>query len=1615
MDDMIEMFNDFDNVEDVSIEEIATAVLPSKKEVDKDSLSNYLINRENLATDNKTRYADNIEAIKLLKEIEKRDGLATSKEQSILAKYVGWGGLADSFKEGTLHYKELTKLLTSEELSSARTSVLDSFYTPAVIIKFIYKVLQRMGFTKGKILDPSVGSGRFISFMPQDIFYNSKVDAVEIDNITYRICKQLHQNTNIFYCGFQDTNFENEMYDLIISNIPFGNSTPYDKQNKELNKHNYLIHDYFFAKAIKKLKNKGILAFVTSTGTLDKRDNKLRQFLFTHCNLLGAVRLPSSTFDDTEVCTDIIFLQKDEYRKVIDYNWVDIDDENMIGEILVNEYYSKNRHMMLGKMEIISGRFGPTQVLIGDKPTSKELDKLVKYFPSNIYISPIDDSYMYDKDELIICTNELLREGEFCFNGDDIFQRQGDFLVPCEWPTSRKNRLAGYIKIKNLFIQLNNAQLKNCTDFELKNIQNRLNELYDEFIIEYGYINSKDNRKILREDTLYDTISGLELYDSNLDKYDKSNIFYERTIGITSKEVKPETIEDALMISFTNLGKMDLNFMANSLKKTVEDVIKELKEKVLIFYNPATNLYEYREDYLTGFVKDKLSQAEEACKTDPNLEINVIELRNNQPEYVSDVYFNFSSTWIPNSYKEDFVKETLEISDFELIYTNECGYNVKVYEMPQRVQNRIEWGTDRISAIELIEIILNQKDPVVNDSKWDDAKQKNVQVKNHEQTTLAMNIADRWRMAFNDYVTSNLEVNKILLDIYNAKFVNYKPREYMNVLTNLKINPNFRPRDYQLRAASRIIMSNQNVLLWHSVGTGKTATMIISAMEMSRMSKIGSNRGNKNLFVIPNSLCASGQFARDFINIYPYANILSTTSDDFKPANRRKIIAKMVTCNWDAIIIPHSVLERIPLKPETEKQLINDDINELRRVLEFYRNEKGVSDSVKKIEDKIKKLYSKLDELNDSNRDLGLLYWEDLGVDMLYVDEAHNYKNLHFPTKLQVSGVSSTDAKKTQDLYNKIRYQRRIKGNKGIVFATATPISNSMCEMYTMMKYLGQNVLEKYEVDNFDAWASVYGEIVTGMEADITGNGFRFNRRFSKFNNIPELVTMYKQVTDIVNVKDVEAQGMIKLPKLKTGKPIVVEVQKTNDMTDFVDDLVDRAAEIRSNNPRSFENKNGVVGEDNMLRVTTHGRLMAVSPLLVGLEESLTPKSDALCENVYRIYSERPGAQLIFCDLGTPKDDGSYSVYDEIADKLIDMGVMEKDIAFIHDANTVAKRKALIDNVNNGVMRVLIGSSSKMGEGTNFQSNLVALHHFDVPWKPALIEQREGRIIRHGNTNEEVEIYRYVVKGTFDVYSWQVVEIKAKYIYQIMSGASTARSVDEISDMVFSYAETKACACGDERIMKVCQLSHEIQKLQLLEKAYRNRRISILNSIKSKENVIIKYRDLINDLRTDIDTFKMNQSENFYIYLGETCYDRSEMPEVIKKLYDMIQLDVPGVWGNIYGLKIEYRKRLDYNKQRYNGSDVVVRELSIGEYYSLTSPYKRSAKILLEYILGYIDKSFYKLEELKDTKHKTEVDVLGMKNSINEQFKDTERLKVLKKEKSELENELNIGNTKSSS
>lgn len=1380
----------------------------------------------------KEKVKRNIEAIKLLHKLEDENRLANFEEQNLLSKYVGWGGLPDVFDESKTNwskeYYELKELLTDEEYKSARASTLTAFYTPPVVINAIYNTLKNMGVEQANILEPSCGIGNFLGMLPQEM-QSSKLYGVELDSISGKIAKQLYQKANIKIQGYEKSDFPDSFFDIAIGNVPFGD---FKVNDKRYDKNNFLIHDYFFAKTLDKVRPGGVIAFVTSKGTMDKASPEVRRYLAQRAELLGAIRLPDNTFTKnagTKVTSDIIFLQKRENLTDIMPDWVYLDrDEN---NIAMNKYFVDNPEMILGKMEIVSTAYGYDSTCKAEEDT--DLEEQLNYAITNIHGELQNNSIEneIEQEDTSIPAIPTVKNYSYAVINDKLYFRENSkMILQDELPLTAQNRIKGLILLRDQTRELIDFQMEDYSDEEIHLAQAKLNDLYDKFTKEYGLINSRANETAFSNDSSYFLLCSLEKIDGEGKFVGKADIFSKRTIKAKKKILQVDTPDEALILSIQDKAKVDLDYMQQLCNISKEEIIKSLEG--VIFRVPDYEIFDNwvtADEYLSGNVREKLKVAEQFAKEDSSFNINVEKLNEVIPKDLtaSEIGIKLGSTWIPPEIIRKFIFELLDTPsynrwDIHVKYSNITAEwyidgksndrnNVKAYTT---------YGTSRINAYKIIEQTLNLKDVKIFDTFIDDEGRKQ-RVLNRKETAIACSKQDAIKEAFLNWVWEDPERRNDLVRLYNDKFNCIRPREYDGShIDFVGMNPEIKLRKHQLNAVAHILYGN-NTLLAHEVGAGKTFEMVAAAMESKRLGLC-----NKSLFVVPNHIIE--QFASEFLQLYPSANILVATKKDFETKNRKKFCSRIATGEFDAVIIGHSQFERIPMSIERQITLLEEQINDITKGISSEKANKGENYTIKQMEKTRKSLETRLEKLHKEERKDDVVTFEELGVDKLFVDEAHNYKNLFLYSKMRnVGGIAQTEAQKSSDLFMKCRYLDEITGGKGTVFATGTPVSNSMAELYTMQRYLQYGELRKNELEHFDNWASTFGETITAIELAPEGTGYRAKTRFAKFHNLPELMSMFKEVADIQTAETLN----LPTPEFEN---INVVVKPSEIQQEMVKALGERAEKIRS----------GAVDatEDNMLKITNEGRKLALDQRLMNplLPDSESSKVNSCCENIYRIWdenSDKKSTQLVFCDLSTPKDLKGYEkeeftdVYNELKKKLIQKGIPPDEIAFIHDADNEVKKKELFSKVRKGQVRVLIGSTQKMGAGTNVQDKLIATHHLDCAWKPSDLTQRNGRMIRQGNENKKVYVYSYVTEKTFDSYMYQLVEQKQKFISQIMTSKTPARTMEDIDDKALTYGEIKALATGNPKILEKTSLDTDVAKLRLLKQEFMNQKYSLQDRI----------------------------------------------------------------------------------------------------------------------------------------------------------------------------------------
>ena len=1417
-----------------------------------------LANNQVEEVNKKERFHRNYAAIKVLKDCQNENRFATPDEQKILSRYVGWGGIPEAFDEraGAWHteYAMLKNILTPEEYASARESTLTAFYTPPEVSTAIYKVLEQMGFQEGNLLEPSCGIGNFIGMLPKSM-ENAKVYGVELDTISAGIAQQLYQKSSIAAQGFEEVNVPDSFFDGVIGNVPFGD---FKVSDKRYDKYNFLIHDYFFAKSLDKLRPGGVMALVTSKGTMDKENSNVRKYIAQRAELLGAIRLPNDTFKGnagTEVVSDILFLQKRDRLIDIEPDWVHLDtDEN---GIRMNSYFVQHPEMILGEMKMVSGRFGPEATC--EPFENADLSELLNEAVSNIHgeISEYEVADELEEEDNSIPADPTVRNFSYTILDDKIYFRENSRMSPVEVSATAENRIKGMIGIRDCVRNLIELQTEDYPDSEIKQAQEKLNTLYDSFTKKYGLINSRANTSAFSDDSSYALLSALEVLDENGELERKADMFFKRTIKPHKPVTEVDTADEALAVSMGEKAAIDMAYMMELSGKSEEELFSDLKG--VIFLNP---LYEYgnsyepkylmADEYLSGNVREKLATAKRSATLYPeDYTVNVQALEKVQPKDLtaSEISVRLGATWIPPEIFQQFMFEFLDTPRYAQWnikvhysqFTGEWNIEGKSYDR-SNVKAYSTYGTSRINAYKIIEETLNLKDVRIFDYIEDEEGRKKA-VLNKKETAIAQAKQELIKQGFQDWIWADPARREKLTKMYNEKFNSIRPREYdgSHIVFN-GMNPEIELREHQKNAVAHILYGG-NTLLAHAVGAGKTFEMVAAAMESKRLGLC-----NKSLFVVPNHL--TEQWAAEFLQLYPAANILVATKRDFETKNRKKFCGRIATGDYDAVIIGHSQFEKIPMSIERQRAILEQQLEELTDGIMDLKRNRGENFSIKQLEKSKKSVKQKLEKLNDQSRKDDVVTFEELGVDRLFIDESHYYKNLYLYTKMRnVGGIAQTEAQKSSDLFMKCRYLDELTGGRGTVFATGTPISNSMVELYTIQRYLQYNTLVKNNLQHFDSWASTFGETVTAVELTLEGTGYRAKTRFAKFYNLPELMAMFKEVADI------KTADMLELP-VPDAHFHNVAVKPSEMQKEMVASLAERAEKVRGGGVDS--------SVDNMLKITNDGRKLALDQRMLNdmLPDFEGSKINACVDNIYRIWEEtadKKSSQLVFCDLSTPKNDGTFSVYNDIRKKLIERGVPESEVRFIHEADTDVKKKELFQKTRKGEVRVLLGSTQKMGAGTNVQDRLIALHDVDCPWRPSDLEQRSGRIIRQGNSNPDVDIYRYVTEQTFDAYLYQLVEGKQKFASQIMTSKSPVRSAEDIDETALSYAEIKMLATGNPYIKEKMDLDIQVQKLKLLKSNFLSERYAL-------EDKIIKYypqritalENRIEGLKQDVETAKQH-------------------------------------------------------------------------------------------------------------------------------------------------------------
>ena len=1401
------------------------------------------------------RFQRNLDAIRTLKTVEAENRAATAEEQTVLAQYVGWGGLADFFDEKNPRYSELKDLLTDAEYAAARESTLTAFFTPPVVIRGIYAALGQMGFTQGNILEPACGIGNFLGMLPENMS-GSKLYGVELDDLSGRIARQLYQKSSIAVQGYEKTAFPDNFFDVAIGNVPFGQFHVPDKRYDRLN---FPIHEYFVAKMLDQVRPGGVIAVVTSSYTMDKRTASARKYLAQRTELLGAIRLPNDAFKaaaGTEVVSDILFLQKRERMVDIEPEWVHLATNE--DGIQMNSYFIDHPDMVLGEMKMVSGPFGPTPTC--EPYPEQPLEVLLAEAVQNIHgeITAYDREEELEGEDHSVEADPAVRNFSYTLVAGQIYYRENSRMNPVEVSKTAESRIRGMIELRDCVRTLLEYQTEDYPDEEIKAQQAKLNALYDAFTRKYGLINSRGNAIAFDQDSSYFLLCSLEILDEDRNLKRKADLFTKRTIRSHKPAEKVDTAVEALALSIGEKAHVDMDYMGRLTGKDEETLFSELTG--VVFLNPDYNegvneKYLPADEYLSGNVRQKWAVAKAKAEQDPQYQINADALAQVQPTDLtaSEISVRLGATWLDTEYVRRFIFETLGTP-------RSAQWSMKVHYSGITGEWRIEgkskdrgnvkaistYGTQRINAYEIIETTLNLKDVRIFDYQYDEEGRR-IAVLNKKETAIAQSKQELIKDAFAEWIWKDPDRREAICKTYNILFNSNRPREYDGSHINFSgMNPEITLRKHQVNAIAHILYGG-NTLLAHVVGAGKTFEMVAAAMESKRLGLC-----QKSLFVVPNHL--TEQWATEFLQLYPAANILVATRKDFETKNRKKFCGRIATGDYDAVIIGHSQFEKIPMSVERQRAILEQQIDEIMMGISEAKREKAENFTIKQMEKTKKGLQAKIDKLNDQSRKDDVVTFEELGVDRIFIDESHYFKNLFLYTKMRnVGGIAQTEAQKSSDLFMKCRYLDEITGGRGIIFATGTPISNSMVELYTIQRYLQMNALQEQGLQHFDAWAANYGETVTAIELSPEGTGYRAKTRFAKFYNLPELMSVFK------NVADIQTADMLKLP-VPEAHYHNIALKPSEYQKEIVASLAERAEKVRNREVDS--------SVDNMLLITNDGRKLALDQRLVNPMLPSDPNSKAAkcAENVFEIWkrtADQRSTQMIFCDLSTPKDDGTFSVYDDIRAKLLELGVPENEIAFIHNAKSEVQKKDLFGKVRSGQVRILLGSTQRMGAGTNCQQKLIALHHLDCPWRPSDLQQREGRIIRQGNENKEVDIYSYVTEGTFDAYLYQLVESKQKFISQIMTSKSPVRSAEDVDEQALSYAEIKALASGNPMIKEKMDLDIEVSKLKLLKANHLSQKYALEDAIsKGFPKQIAETQARIAGYGADIATVKENTHPN---------------------------------------------------------------------------------------------------------------------------------------------------------
>ena len=1398
----------------------------------------------------KTKYKANVEAIRVLQTLDAEQRQATAEEQEILSRYVGWGGIPQAFDENNAdwskEYAELQSLLTADEYKEARASTLNAFYTSPTVIKAMYEALGNMGLSKGNVLEPSCGVGNFMGLVP-DSMEKIRMYGVELDSISGRIAQQLYQKNKIAVQGFETMQFPDSFFDCVVGNVPFGN---YKVPDKRYDRHNFLIHDYFIAKSLDLVRPGGVIAVVTSSGTMDKKDSSVREYLSNRADLVGAIRLPNNAFQrnaNTSVVADILFLQKRDRAAVERADWVDLGETSE--GYSINQYFAQHPEMVLGEITTESTQYGKQETTV--KPIegadlAQQLKEAVSSIHATITEPEISDDEL-DVQEEPIPADPSVKNFSFTNVDGQIYYRENSFMNKVELPAVTAERVLGMIAQRETTRKLLDCQLHDGSDAEVQLLQNELKQQYTAFKAQYGLINSTANKRAFRQDSSYCLLASLEILDEEKNLKRLADIFTKRTIRKPEPVTSVDTPSEALALSIGEKAKVDIPFMVQLCGKPEHEITDELAGA--IFRNPVTQQWETSDEYLSGNVREKLATAETFAANHAEYQINVDYLKRVQPKDLdaSEIEVRLGANWVKPEYITQFMKEVFKTPnyyagiDIKATYSEISGaWNISGKSLDRGnplVTNT--FGTMRVNGYKLLEDALNLRDTKIYDTIHD--ADGDHRVLNKQETMLAQQAQESIREAFKQWIFKDLDRREDLCATYNRIFNAIRPREYDGSHIRFEgMTPEISLMPHQKNAVAHILYGN-NTLLAHCVGAGKTFQMIAAGMESRRL-----GLSQKNLYVVPNHL--TEQWGADFLRLYPNANVLVATKKDFEPSNRKQFCSRIATGDYDAIVIGHSQFERVPLSPERQKAIVERQIDDITLALADARSEDSRSFTVKQMEKTKKTLEAKLQKLNDQTRKDDVVTFEELGVDRLFVDESHFYKNMFLYTKMRnIAGISQTDAQKSSDMFAKCQYLDELTGGKGVTFATGTPVSNSMVELYTIMRYLQYDTLQKMGLSHFDDWAASFGETVTAIELSPEGTGYRAKTRFARFFNLPELISLFKESADV------QTADMLNLP-VPQAEYINEVLKPSETQEEMVSSFADRAEAVRNGNvnPRF----------DNMLKITNDGRKLALDQRLINdmLPDEPESKVNRCVDNAFKVWEESApdkGTQLIFCDLSTPKADGTFNVYDDVREKLVARGIPREEVAFIHEYNTETKKAELFAKVRAGQVRILMGSTPKLGAGTNIQDRLIALHHLDCPWKPSDLEQQEGRILRQGNRNKQVKIYRYVTENTFDSYMWQILENKQKFISQIMTSKSPVRACDDVDDTALSYAEIKALATGNPYIKEKMDLDIQVSKLKLLKANHTSQIYSLESDIARRyPREIAAAKGQIEALKTDIEAAK---------------------------------------------------------------------------------------------------------------------------------------------------------------